>query len=204
MKLLVGLGNPEPRYETTRHNAGFLILDLLGDEHGFSWSREQSAFRGEIAKGNIWSEPCMMLKPMTFMNLSGQSVSRVAQYYKLSGEDLIVFYDDVDVPRGKVRARLGGGTGGHKGVKSIIECLGTDQFHRIKLGIGKPDQLIGEDGSGNENPDEQSRREMDVSDWVLSQFTDGELKVLEETMYPEACLRLKQIFKQGHAQDEGI
>lgn len=199
MKLLVGLGNPDPKYETTRHNAGFLILDLLGDEHGFSWSREQTAFRGETAKGNIWNEPCLMLKPMTYMNLSGQSVSRVANYYKCTSEDIVVFYDDVDVPAGKVRARFGGGTGGHKGVKSIIECLGTDQFHRIKLGIGKPINAPEQSDTANEG-----RNETDVSDWVLSQFTDEELKLLEEAMYPEACLRLKQIFKQGRSQDEGI
>ncbi len=198
MKLLVGLGNPEPRYETTRHNAGFLVLDLLSDEFGLTWSREMSAFRGELAKGQIWNESCLLLKPMTYMNLSGQSVVRVLNYFKLAVQDLVVFYDDVDVPRGTVRARLGGRSGGHKGVQSIIEHLGSDDFHRIKLGIGKPDSM----NQASEEDRPRSREgPQDVSDWVLSQFTDEELKTLEDVMYREACLRLKQFFQQVRASE---
>lgn len=186
MKLLVGLGNPPEEYETTRHNAGALILDFLAEEFRIRW--EGRKFLGEWAKGQVLGESCLLLKPMTYMNLSGRSVTQCLNFYKLSPSDLIVFHDDVDVPAGKVKARTGGSDGGHKGIRSIIELLGGEQgFHRIKLGVGKP-------------PAEQPGR--DTADWVLGRMTDEELRTLDEVMFPEAMRRLEGIFKQGKAEGQ--
>lgn len=187
MKLLVGLGNPGPEYETTRHNAGFLVLDMLSDQCNITWGSERSKFRGDVGRGQVLGESCILLKPMTYMNRSGDAVARIMQFYKIPVADLAVFYDDVDVPQGKVRARAGGSSGGHKGVQSIIDCIGDDTFYRIKLGLGRPAQ------------DADRPVNIDTSDWVLSQFTDDELKMLDEVMFPEAMLRLKGFFQQAQA-----
>lgn len=183
MKLIVGLGNPGPKYETTRHNAGFLVLDLLADHFGIRWEGEQAKFQGEIARGKVWDEDCVFLKPVTFMNLSGRSVAALSRFYKIEPQDIIVLHDDVDVPAAKVKARAGGSHGGNNGIRSIIAETGLENFHRIKLGIGKPEGLNG-----------------DVSGWVLGRMTDEELKALHETMFPEVLVRLKGIFQQIKSQ----
>jgi peptidyl-tRNA hydrolase, PTH1 family len=142
LKLLIALGNPGQRYETTRHNAGFWVLDGLARDHGVSWPHAQDQkFLGDVTKGVICGESCILLKPMTFMNLSGRSVLKVAQFYKIHHEEWIVFQDDIDLASRKVKARRGGGHGGHNGIRSIIEETGTDEFYRIKLGVGRPDVL---------------------------------------------------------------
>ena len=136
MKLIVGLGNPGPKYEITRHNAGFLVLDEVAKRFDVGWSGQR--FQGELAKGNIHGETCVLLKPMTFMNLSGRSVAQALRFFKIDESDLIVLHDDIDVPSGKVKARTGGGHGGHNGIRSIIAETGLKDFFRIKLGVGRP------------------------------------------------------------------
>jgi PTH1 family peptidyl-tRNA hydrolase len=178
MKLIVGLGNPGPKYETTRHNAGFLMVDLLAEDAKVSWEGGANRFGGEIGKGELLGEPCVILKPMTFMNLSGRSVGAVARFFKVEAKDLIVIHDEVDVPPGKVKARVGGGHGGHNGIRSIIEETGLVDFHRIKLGVGRP----------------EGATESGISNWVLGQMTDAELEVLQEGMLKDVKIRLKSIF----------
>ena len=137
MKLFVGLGNPGPKYERTRHNAGFMAVDALSKEWNIELS-EDKKFKGYIGRGVIKGEKVILLKPTTYMNLSGESVRAVMDFYDVEIEDLIVIYDDLDLPHGKIRMRLKGSAGGHNGIKSIIAETGTQEFDRIKIGIGRP------------------------------------------------------------------
>lgn len=161
--LLVGLGNPGSQYTRTRHNVGFRALELLAQEYGVRVNRAKfSGLTGEI---KIGQSRVLLLLPQTYMNLSGQSVQQAASYYHLPPERIIVFSDDISLPVGRLRVRPHGSAGGHNGLKSIIACLGSDQFPRVKIGVGaKP------------HPD------FDLADWVLSSFTDPEEKLLQPVL----------------------
>lgn len=142
MKIVVGLGNPEERYADTRHNLGFEVLDKLGSRVqgiGVSWKYEEK-FKSEILLLNytLVANPysLILVKPQTFMNKSGLAVSLIAKFYKISPEDVIVIHDELDLPLGKIKVRIGGAAAGHHGVESIISALDTDQFIRVRLGIG--------------------------------------------------------------------
>ncbi|HEX6465205.1 MAG TPA: aminoacyl-tRNA hydrolase [Vicinamibacterales bacterium] len=130
MKLIAGLGNPGAEYERTRHNLGFEVLDKLAGTHRASWSRKPDA---EIAR---WAGVAVLLKPQTFMNLSGSALQQWAHFYKVEFEDLLVVVDDVNLESGRLRIRRSGGPGGHNGLKSIIASLGTEQFPRLRIGVG--------------------------------------------------------------------
>jgi peptidyl-tRNA hydrolase, PTH1 family len=135
MRLLVGLGNPGPRYAGNRHNIGFMIADAIARRHGFSpWRRR---FHGLVAEGQMGGERVLLLKPETYMNDSGRAVSEVAQFYKLEPADIVVFHDEIDLPPGKVRVKTGGGTAGHNGLRSVAGHIGGD-FHRVRIGVGHP------------------------------------------------------------------
>jgi PTH1 family peptidyl-tRNA hydrolase len=136
MFLIVGLGNPGREYENTRHNMGFLFLDFFAPE--INAGPEQSRFQGIVQKGRLNNHDVILLKPQTFMNLSGASVLECMQFFKIPPENIIVVFDDIDQEFAAVRTRFGGGHGGHNGVRDILARLGTDQFHRLKLGIGRP------------------------------------------------------------------
>ncbi|MBO7244262.1 MAG: aminoacyl-tRNA hydrolase [Alphaproteobacteria bacterium] len=159
MILLVGLGNPGKEYEQTRHNAGFMAVDEI--VHRYNFSGFKSKFKGEITEGVIEGEKVMVLKPSTYMNLSGESVLSVASFYKIKPEDIIVFHDDMDLPVGKIRVKQGGGSGGHNGLKSIDQHLGNN-YHRVRMGVGKPQM-----------------KEQVVS-WVLSKFEQNDKKTLDD------------------------
>ncbi len=135
MKLIVGLGNPGKEYEGTRHNVGFMVMDRLADTMNVSIN--SSKFKGEYVKLKYQGEDVILLKPMTYMNNSGESVIQVMNYFKIDVEDLLVIYDDMDMPVGKLRLRESGSAGGHNGVKSIIAHVGTQKFKRIRVGIDK-------------------------------------------------------------------
>lgn len=136
MKLIAGLGNPGDKYKFTRHNAGFMVLDFLSYKWGFDFKFE-SKFNGEISKTSYNGESLIMLKPHTFMNLSGQSLIAVMNFYKIQREDILIIYDDIAMPLGKMRFRAKGSDGGHNGIKSIINVLGgNNNFDRLKIGIG--------------------------------------------------------------------
>ena len=135
MKLLVGLGNPGAKYAHNRHNIGFMAMDQIASDHGFaSW---RSKFQGQIADGRIGSEKVTLLKPETFMNLSGQSVGETMRYLKLAPDDVIVFHDEIDLAPGKVRLKTGGGHAGHNGLRSIHGHIGPD-YDRVRMGVGHP------------------------------------------------------------------
>ena len=140
MYLIVGLGNPGLEYAGTRHNVGFMLLDYLARKNNVSFT--ESKWKALIAKTIIWNESVILLKPETFMNASGTSVAAVAHYYKLSVDNIIVIHDDLDMPFGRTKIVSGGGDGGHKGVRSIIEHLGDRNFPRVKIGIGRPSSPI--------------------------------------------------------------
>lgn len=135
-KLIVGLGNPGPQYSWTRHNAGFMVLDRLSRLSGIPVTRK--AFSGLAGDGNWAGERLYLLKPQTFMNLSGRSVAEALRFYKLSLSDLIVIHDDLDIPFGKVKLKEGGGHGGHNGLRSLAQELGSSAYARIRIGIGRP------------------------------------------------------------------
>lgn len=144
MKLIIGLGNPGEKYKFTRHNVGFMVLDYLSYKWDFSFKFE-SKFNGETAKINHEGEQILLLKPHTFMNLSGQSLISIMNFYKIERQDVLVVYDDIALPIGSLRFRAKGSDGGHNGIKSIIQTLsGNNSFDRLKLGIGPQPALPSE------------------------------------------------------------
>ena len=157
--LIVGLGNPDANYEKTRHNAGFRAVDLLAQKLGVKIDRAK--FRGRFVQCSFQGQKLILLKPMTFMNRSGLSVMDAAHYYKLPPERILLLFDDISLDVGRLRIRKDGSAGGHNGLKSIIGCLNSQSFPRVKIGVGaKP------------HPD------YELADWVLSEFTKEEEKIL--------------------------
>ena len=136
MKLIVGLGNPGKKYEGTRHNMGFMAVDLFSEMAKIDVDKE--VFSGLLGRGKVFDEDIFVFKPTTFMNLSGTAVSQVVHYFKIEKEDIIVVYDDMAIAPGNIRLRLNGSSGGHKGMQNIIEQLGTSDIKRIRVGIGEP------------------------------------------------------------------
>lgn len=137
MKLIVGLGNPGRQYQGTRHNVGFRVVDELARKAGIALSSNK--FEGEYGQGTLAGTKAALLKPQTYMNLSGDSVAPAARFYKVEPEDLIVVHDELDLPFGRLQLKKGGGTGGHNGLNSIVERLGSNEFIRLRVGIGKPE-----------------------------------------------------------------
>lgn len=133
---VVGLGNPGKQYENTRHNAGFLVVDLLADAFGISL--QERKFRASWGTGNFKGQKLLLLKPLTFMNRSGEPVGEMARYFGFSPEQVLVVHDDLDLPLGRIRLAQRGGPGGHRGILSVIEHMGGQNFPRLKLGIGRP------------------------------------------------------------------
>ncbi|HTL11509.1 MAG TPA: aminoacyl-tRNA hydrolase [Bdellovibrionota bacterium] len=170
MKLIVGLGNPGPRYETTRHNVGWLALDRMIDD--FKAEGPQKKYDGEIWRASVDGEQVLLVKPQTFMNLSGRCVGPLVQFHKCAPEDILVLHDEVDLPFGALRIKTGGGTGGHNGLKSLDASLGADKngYHRIRIGVGKPGLLP------------TGAKGMDTADWVLQMFSDDELEELDKRL----------------------
>ena len=136
MQLWVGLGNPEPGMARQRHNIGFMAIDVIAQRHGFSPWRQR--FKGVVAEGNIAGEKILALKPLTYMNGSGESVQAAAAFYKLEPEAITAFHDELDLVPGKVRVKRGGGAAGHNGLRSMDRMLGTPEYWRVRLGIGHP------------------------------------------------------------------
>lgn len=133
--LIVGLGNPEPKYAQTRHNAGFEAIDLLAKDGGFEIKKLK--FKALVADEMVGGKRCLLMKPQTMMNLSGDAIIEAASYYNIPDENVIIIYDDISLDVGKIRIRRKGSAGGHNGIKSIINCLGTEEFPRVKVGVGK-------------------------------------------------------------------
>jgi PTH1 family peptidyl-tRNA hydrolase len=136
MLLWVGLGNPEPGMARQRHNIGFMAIDVIARRHGFSPWRQR--FKGFVAEGQVGGEKILALRPMTYMNLSGESVQAAAAFYKIPAQGITVFHDDLDLAPGKIRVKRGGGAAGHNGLRSMDQLLGTQDYWRVRLGIGHP------------------------------------------------------------------
>jgi len=160
LKLIVGLGNPGPEHAKNRHNVGFQIVERVAAAHGMAFTRMQ--LKARLAKGEIAGQPVTLAKPMTYMNASGDSVGPLARWLKLDLADLLVIYDDLDLPLGQIRLRARGGHAGHKGMMSIVENLGSQEFARLRVGIGRP-------VSGDE------------IEYVLSDFTRDEEAIMVAT-----------------------
>lgn len=158
MYLIVGLGNPGKEYETTKHNAGYIAIDYIADQLNETINKEK--FNGMYCKTNINGEQVILLKPITYMNLSGNSVVQFLNYFDIPVSNLIVIFDDIDIPMGKIRIKKSGSAGTHNGMRSVVNCIGSTEFPRIKIGIDK-----GQD--------------VNLIDYVLSNYTKDELENLE-------------------------
>jgi peptidyl-tRNA hydrolase, PTH1 family len=168
IKLIVGLGNPGARYANSRHNIGFMIADRCARAHELDFARKR--FNAQIAEGSIDGRCVMLAKPQTFMNASGDAVGKLFAFYKIAPHDLLVIYDDLDLPLGKMRLRSRGSAGGHHGMESIIARIGTSDFPRLRVGIGRPEPF----GRLRAGPD------ADI-DHVLGSFDVDERAVMDET-----------------------
>ena len=174
MKLIVGLGNPGKKYEHTRHNMGFDTVDLFAELAKIDIDKE--AFKGLVGRGKVFEEDIYLLKPQTFMNLSGESVREIVNYFKIDINDVIIIYDDMALEPGKIRLRASGSSGGHKGMQNIIDQLGTEEIKRIRIGIG-------------ESTD-------DTIDYVLSKPLKEERPLIDEAI-KNAVEALKEILKNN-------
>ena len=180
MKLIVGLGNPGKQYQNTRHNAGFMALDRIARDESISPVDEDlqlslnKRLKSRIAYTVRKGEKIILVKPETFMNASGLAVAAVMKYYKADIDDLIVILDDVDLPIGESRIRLAGGSAGQKGLQNIIDTLGSDQFIRVRLGINSNVMRT--------DIQDKGQNKIDTADYVLQEFRDRELPVLEQVI----------------------
>jgi PTH1 family peptidyl-tRNA hydrolase len=174
-RLVVGLGNPEARYDRTRHNIGFAVVDELHSRAGGrTW---QEKYQGMFSRVDIAGRPALLLKPMTYMNLSGKSVSRAARYHRIEPPQVIVIHDDIDLPFETVRVKQGGGTGGHKGIASCVADLGSREFLRVRVGIGRPARG-------------------DATDHVLSTFSTDEEAVIKDVV-AEGADAVETVIRHG-------
>jgi len=162
MILVAGLGNPGKKYANTKHNVGFLVVDEISKRVGIELTKKK--FKGVFGEGFIGDNKLVLLKPETYMNLSGESVSSIKNFYDIPADNIIVVYDEMDLPLGNIRIKSGGGTAGHNGIKSIISSLGTDEFTRVRVGIGKA--LVKDSGASH----------------VLSGFKGDERKIVKDSI----------------------
>ena len=161
--LLVGLGNPGDKYDNTRHNVGFAAIDQLAEE--LRVPVQKLKYRALTQTVELGGAKVLLMKPITYMNLSGEAVGEAARFFKIPADHVLVLSDDVSLPVGKLRIRKGGSAGGHNGLKSIIQHLGTDQFPRVKIGVG-----------------EKSHPDYDMADWVLGKFAGEDLKTITQAI----------------------
>ena len=162
MKIIAGLGNPGRKYEGTRHNIGFVVLAKVAAQCGDG--RVKARFRGEVMEGRVGSEKVLLLSPLTYMNLSGESIREAKDFYKVDASDILVVCDDFSLPLGKIRIRPKGSSGGQKGLASTIKHLGSEEIPRLRFGIGPPPE------------------NWDVTDYVLSKFTKDEQREVEQAV----------------------
>ncbi|MGI5856308.1 MAG: aminoacyl-tRNA hydrolase [Candidatus Merdivicinus sp.] len=177
--LVVGLGNPDRKYQNTRHNTGFLAVDEIARQLGTVIDRKK--FDALTADVTLAGERVLLMKPQTYMNLSGVSVEKAASFYKIPPENILVLFDDISLDTGKLRIRRKGSHGGHNGIRSIIDYLQSDNFPRIKIGVGE-----------RPNPN------YDLADWVLSNFTEAERKAIQEAAIP--CREIAELIIQGNIE----
>ena len=175
--LVVGLGNPGAKYESTRHNMGFLVVDKLAQNEKLKFNKLR--FKAWTATWEVGGEKVLLMKPQTYMNLSGEAVGQAARFYKIPADHVLVISDDIALTAGKLRIRAGGSAGGHNGLKNIIQHLGTDRFPRIKVGVGSPQQA-----------------EHDIADWVTGKPMGEDQKVIIEAL-DKAVAAIPVLIEQG-------
>lgn len=175
--LIVGLGNPGSKYENTRHNMGFKTIDLLAEKLNVPINKVK--FKAVCNTVNFAGCKCLIMKPQTYMNLSGEAVREAAQFYKIPADHVLVIYDDISLPVGKLRVRPTGSAGGHNGIKNIIAHLGTQEFPRVKIGVGAPEGA-----------------DKDMVDWVIGAPSQAERKILAES-FEKAVEAAETIIKNG-------
>ncbi|NMB74158.1 MAG: aminoacyl-tRNA hydrolase [Myxococcales bacterium] len=174
--VIVGLGNPGRGYRSHRHNAGFMVVDRLAESGGLSFA--ESAFAGWVAEGRIAGRRVLLLKPATFMNKSGECVAAAMRYYRRTSEDLLVVHDDLDLELGRIQVRRAGGSGGHRGVQSVMDSLGEGGFFRLRLGVGRPPA------------------ERDAADWVLEGFSASEVAAAR-SMIERGAQAVEVLLREG-------
>jgi PTH1 family peptidyl-tRNA hydrolase len=174
--LIVGLGNPGKKYAANRHNAGFHCLDRLAEAHQLAFDEKRD--KAELARGRVAGRRAVLAKPQTYMNDSGQAVGALARFFKVAPEDVLVIYDDLDLPQGLIRLRPRGSSGGHRGIESIIEHLGTSEFPRLRVGIGRPPGR------------------MEPKAYVLQDFDGAERETMDE-VYARALAAIEAFIREG-------
>lgn len=222
--LVVGLGNPGRRYEYTRHNVGYMIVAQLADlfcsegnlgrfsGSGFNLDRsvnaeiaritgsfaKASAGEGSVAEGGEKEQDLVLIKPQTYMNCSGESVSKLVNFYKIPPENLIVVHDDIDLPLGVTRVKRGGGSGGHNGLRSIVESIGFSDFLRLRFGVDRPQAEVCPKAQGLQESDsiDAAARHAEISDWVLSEFSRREKEMLP-ALVARACQAVIELLRNG-------
>ncbi len=177
MYIIVGLGNPGKEYHRTRHNVGFDVIDVLSEKLGIALNK--SAMHGLIGEGFVGGEKIVLVKPQTFMNLSGQCVSELVSWYKIDMDRLLVVYDDIDLPLGKLRLRKSGSAGTHNGMRSIIGLLGRENFPRLRVGVGKKPEG------------------WDLADWVLSHYQSEEDRKIQFDAFLRAADTVQELIQNG-------
>ena len=175
--IIAGLGNPEPKYEITRHNAGFLAIDRIADNANVSIKKMK--FHALIGEAELGGERCLLLKPLTYMNKSGEAIAEAMRYYQIPPERVLILFDDISLDPGKLRIRQKGSAGGHNGIKSIIEMTKSSDFPRIKIGVGK-----------KPHPD------YDLADWVLGKFAGEDKKAIDAAI-KRAADAVEAIIRDG-------
>jgi peptidyl-tRNA hydrolase, PTH1 family len=176
VKLIVGLGNPGGEYGETRHNVGFRVVDALAEQVGLTVFEKR--FKGQLGRARIGGESVILLKPMTYMNLSGESAGPTAGYFKIPPEDIVVIHDDLDIEPGRLKLKKGGGHGGHNGLRSLIKHLPDPNFVRVRMGVGRPPP------------------KWDAADYVLGKFTHDERSVIDEVI-KTAVNAVEAILEEG-------
>ena len=176
MYLIVGLGNPENEYSHTRHNMGFDVINKIAENNNITINKNK--FKGLYETGTIQGKKVILLKPQTYMNLSGESIKEIVDFYKIKNEEIVIIYDDIDVEKGKIKIRKKGGPGSHNGMKSVIEKLQTTDFSRIRVGIGQPEF------------------KSDMINYVIGKVPEEEQKILEQGVQ-KAAEAVEEIIKNG-------
>jgi len=176
MHVVVGLGNPGARYEGTRHNIGFEVVEFLARHHEIALKEKK--FKAHFGRGRVGAEPVMLVCPQTFMNRSGDSIGPLVGFYKLKSDSVVVIHDDLDLPVGVVKLKSGGGHGGHNGLRDLVSKLGTANFQRVRVGIGRP-----------QGP-------MATSDWVLSRWASSQQGLLQR-IHERAAEATQALLEQG-------
>jgi PTH1 family peptidyl-tRNA hydrolase len=185
MKIIIGLGNPGKQYEDTRHNVGFMLLDRLRECWGFSGFSTNKKFDAEVSEGSVGGHKVLLAKPQTFMNLSGISVRKLLDFYKLAPEDILVIQDELDLPLGKYRVATDSSSAGHNGIKDIIARLDTQKFARLRIGIAAPGQ--------------NASCPHGAHDFVLGRFARDESKALED-LFPALLSETERLVAAGRSE----